>query len=132
MKRMIYIAGPISKGDLATNINRATAAFRELAEAGFAPWCPQWSCFSTGALISPLGGQVYAFATAAGCDLSHGTWLAIDKEFVRRSDAVLRLSGESAGADEEVQYAQALGIPVFGSLSDLLAWANEGRDVVTC
>jgi hypothetical protein len=34
-------------------------------------------------------------------------------------DAILRLPGESAGADEEVKLAKELGKPVFYSIVDL-------------
>jgi Rrf2 family protein len=34
VRKRVYIAGPISKGDLAHNINQATAAFVALAKAG--------------------------------------------------------------------------------------------------
>lgn len=126
MKRlMIYIAGPISKGDLAHNINQATDAFKELALLGFAPLCPQWSCFSTGALRAATSGAVYAMGTVGGCGLAHQHWIDIDLEFVGRSDAVLRLPGESTGADIEVRHATAKGIPVFTSIKELVAWKNE-------
>jgi hypothetical protein len=119
---MVYIAGPISRGDLAHNINQANAAFRQLAEAGFAPLCPHWSCFSGGALVSPTGGSVYALASATGNGMSHASWLAVDLVFVERADAVLRLPGESTGADMEVRHANEMRIPVFHSVADLIAW----------
>jgi hypothetical protein len=123
-RRMVYIAGPISKGDLAGNINRANEAFRTLAKAGFAPLCPQWSCFSGGAQQTATGGSVFAFATATGNGMSHAEWLAVDLEFVRRADAVLRIPGESTGADMETAEAQRLGIPVFNSVDEIIQWAQ--------
>ena len=54
-------------------------------------------------------------------------WLAVDLVFVERSDAVLRLPGESTGADMEVRHALAKGIPVFTEITDLLAWEQERR-----
>lgn len=126
---MVYIAGPISRGDLCHNINQANAAFRELALAGLSPLCPHWSCFSGGALVAPTSGQVYALASGTGNGMSHAEWLAVDLTFVERSDAVLRLPGESTGADLEVQHALALGIPVFTEVRDLIAWARESGSV---
>lgn len=123
-RRMVYIAGPISKGDLAHNINQASKAFRDLAEAGLAPLCPHWSCFSGSALVAPTSGQVYALANITGNGMPHADWIAVDCEFVRRSDAVLRLPGESTGADLEVAHARTCGIPVFGDIPSLLAWAR--------
>jgi hypothetical protein len=123
-RRVVYISGPI-KGDLAANIGQATAAFKRLAEAGLAPICPHWSAFSGPVLVSSTGGTVYAFASVEGCGLSHAEWLAVDLALVERSDAVLRLPGESKGADMETDHARARGIPVFDTVSSLLAWARE-------
>lgn len=123
MKR-VYIAGPISKGDLAHNINQASAAFERLALAGLCPLCPHWSCYSGPALVSPTGGTVYAVAGAQPSTLAHADWLRVDLAWVAVADAVLRLPGESAGADQETKFARMNGIPVFESERDLLVWAN--------
>lgn len=123
-RKKVYIAGPISKGDLAHNINQATAAFIALAKAGLAPWCPQWSCFSGGVNVSVLNGSAWAVpSTGGGGGLSHEDWLAIDLPWVRSADAVLRLPGESTGADRECEAAVAAGKPVFHSVEDVVAWA---------
>lgn len=50
-------------------------------------------------------------------------WYAYDLHLLRRCDAVLRLAGESRGADIETAEAEALGIPVFLAEATLLAWA---------
>lgn len=127
-RQRVYIAGPISKGDLAANINQATEAFLALAKAGFAPMCPHWSSFSGGAKVfaSPFAGlavgTVYAVAGANPNELTHGDWLAIDLEWVRVSDAVLRLPGESTGADLEVAEAVRRGIPVFFDAGRVIDW----------
>lgn len=131
-RRRVYLAGPISKGDLVANINQATDAFVQLARAGLAPWCPQWSCFSTGAVrglvAAPdgtLGKHVYAVGTAAGGGgLTHADWLDTDLAWVGVAEAVLRLPGESTGADVETAHARALGIPVFDSVEAVVAWAG--------
>ncbi len=130
-RRMVYLAGPISRGDLAHNINQANAAFRALADAGFAPLCPQWSCFSGGALVAPTSGEVYAMASATGNGMSHAAWLAVDLVFVERSDAVLRLPGDSTGADMETAHARRCGVPVFDSLADVIAWGQQLDDVTS-
>jgi hypothetical protein len=46
-------------------------------------------------------------------------WLKIDKEKILRSDCVLRLFGESRGADIEEMYAKENGIPVYHSITEL-------------
>ncbi len=129
-RRVVYIAGPVGRGDLAANIQQATDAFRRLALAGLAPICPHWSAFSGPTLVSATGGTVYAIASVDGCGLSHAEWLAVDLALVERSDAVLRLPGESSGADQETEHANARGIPVFDCVADVLRWARESEAVV--
>lgn len=124
----VYIAGPISKGDLLHNVNQATAAFVELARAGFAPFCPHWSVYSKPAEEGLTGWgriSVFCWATVQGNDqMSHSDWLNVDLPWVEVSDAVLRLPGESTGADREVARASEMGIPVFHSVADLIAWGR--------
>lgn len=43
-------------------------------------------------------------------------WMRLDLSWLSVSDAVLRLPGESSGADREVALATELGIPVYHSL----------------
>ncbi len=124
MRKRIYIAGPISKGDLTENVNRATAAFVALAKAGFAPFCPHWSCYASPAtrvsehVVSNLG-------TVHGSEeMQHADWMGVDLAWVAVSDGVLRLPGESTGADLEVSLAIERGLPVFLSVAEVVnaAW----------
>jgi hypothetical protein len=50
-------------------------------------------------------------------------WIELDLAWLARCDALLRVPGESPGADLEVRRAGELGIPVFGSIAELDAWA---------
>lgn len=125
MRRLrVYIAGPISKGDLAHNVNQATAAFKRLAEAGFAPWCPHWSVYSGECNADEMMPHPFAFATVAGCGLSHADWLAVDLAWVEAADAVLRLPGESVGADAECRHAIRHGVNVFHDVATLQRWGE--------
>jgi hypothetical protein len=47
-------------------------------------------------------------------------WLELDNQFLPCCAALLRLPGESSGADKEVQLAQSLGIPVFTEIESLI------------
>lgn len=130
MRPRVYIAGPISKGDLCDNLNQATAAFVALAKAGCAPHCPHWSAYSKPAFrsISHVR-EVLCVATVSGnSEMTHNDWLGIDLLWVAVSDAVLRLPGESAGADREVAEAMRLGIPVFHSVADIATWCEQRQD----
>jgi hypothetical protein len=47
-------------------------------------------------------------------------WLEIDFAWVKKCDALIRLPGESSGADREVELARSLGIPVYFSIQEFL------------
>ncbi len=115
MRTRVYVAGPISQGGLQENIDRAREATRQLMAAGFAPWCPQLSCF--------LAGN----EPSAGAGFSHAEWLEVDLPWVAAADAVLRLPGESRGADQEVVLARELGIPVYLSVDELVKLPPQPR-----
>jgi len=106
----IYIAGPITKGPLAENIKQATDAAMRLLKAGFGPLCPHLSCYMGGPAPAVLPG-----------DTTHEDWYEADMPWVAVSDAVLRLPGESVGADKETALAQQLGIPVYTDVEMLIA-----------
>ena len=52
-------------------------------------------------------------------------WHAYDLAALARCDAVLRLPGESFGADREVAFAADRGIPVFDERAVLYDWAKD-------
>jgi hypothetical protein len=99
----IYIAGPYTKGDVALNVRRAFEAANSLANLGFAPFVPHATHF-----WHMLFPRPYDF------------WLAVDREFLQVCDALLRLPGESAGADSEEAFARELKIPIFYLEDDLV------------
>lgn len=101
MKR-IYIAGPYSKGDVAVNVKRAMDAANELIERGYAPYCPHLTHF-----LHINHAQPYE------------KWLELDNEFIPWCHAILRLPGESSGADKEVALALSLNIPVYYSIDQV-------------
>lgn len=110
MRKRIYIAGPISKGILADNIRQGTDAAISLMRAGYAPFCPMLTCYMAGSTPAAMPhGTV------------HADWMGADLPWVAISHAILRLPGESVGADMETALAESLNIPVFHSLDELLA-----------
>ncbi|HEU4883287.1 MAG TPA: DUF4406 domain-containing protein [Longimicrobium sp.] len=102
MRAKIYIAGPYTKGDVAVNVRTAFEAANTLANLGFAPFVPHSTHFWHMMFPRP-----YEF------------WLALDNEFLPLCDAVLRLEGESSGADKEVMLANEKKIPVFYKIDDV-------------
>lgn len=117
---LCYIASPISLGNLRDNIRRACDVGVRLIKAGLSVIIPHLSCYA---------GQVY---DGAGCipvvlagGITHSTWLDVDFTIVSRCNCLLRLPGDSVGADMEVAEANRLGIPVFHDEGELLAWARN-------
>ena len=119
------MAGPISKGDLLGNIRQADAAMLVLMKAGFAVFNPMLSVYCGGSRPDASGRPGVVTATAhrqANGDfqtLSHQDWLDMDFAWVEACHGLLRLPGESTGADAEVAHANSLGIPVFDGIDDL-------------
>ena len=120
-RRRVYIAGPISKGDLHHNIAQADEAFAALAKAGFAPLCPHWSAFAGSAYRDGCGNVCGVATVTSDLPLSHDDWLGVDLAWVAVADAVLRLPGESRGADRETAEANRRRLPVFSSVGDVIA-----------
>ena len=118
MRRRVYIAGPISKGDLCANVRQADEAFFELLRRGFAPLCPHWSAYAGGPYDAPRPQALPAGTT-------HADWMGADLPWVAVADAVLRLPGESAGADREVDLALAKRIPVFTRIQTLAEYFED-------
>ena len=110
MLARVYIAGPYTKGDVAVNVRNAFAAANQLADLGFAPFVPHSTHFWH--LIFP---RPYDF------------WIELDAEFLPLCQGVLRLPGDSAGADKEVALARERQIPVFFSLDEVVRhFSNQG------
>jgi hypothetical protein len=118
VKRLrVYIACPLSIGPLDHNIRRANEAMITLMRAGLAPLNPALSCFT-------------GFPPCTEPDLlprgtTHEDWIDVDLAWAEVSDAVLRLPGESKGADRETAHALQHGIPVFHCIDDLLWHARN-------
>jgi hypothetical protein len=77
-----------------------------------------------GVALLDLGFTPYLPLLNHFLDITHPrdyqTWLDLDLSWLEVCDVVLRLPGESVGADVEVRRAQQMGLPVFFGLEDLL------------
>src|SRR5262249_18590433 len=109
MKTRIYIAGPLSTGNLVSNIKPAIEVANELIRRGFAVFCPHLSHFN----------ELFA-----GESIPWEEWLTMDESWISVSHAVLRIGGPSRGADREVAFAHRLGIPVFYQVQNLVRVAK--------
>lgn len=107
--KRIYIAGPYTKGDVLMNVRNAIKTGSKLLDMGYAPYVPHLNHFWE--FLDPR---------------HYHQWLELDNEWLKVSDALLRLPGESEGSDKEVQLANDLGIPVYYSIEDL-EFALKGK-----
>lgn len=101
---LVYLAGPITKGNQFENCHNAILAAKAIRSETVAVIVPQRSALDE----IVLGAQDYEL------------WLLEDFELIRRCDALVRLPGESAGADREVEHAKKLNIPVFFGIEAFL------------
>lgn len=99
----VYIASPYTNGDVALNVKAQMDCANKLIELGFAPFVPLYSHFQHMAHPQP-----------------YETWVKLDLEWVNVCNCLLRLPGESSGADGEVKFAQENKIPVFYNINDIL------------
>ena len=103
MKR-VYVAGPITKGDQFRNIWNGVLAGEQLLRAGYAPYVPH---------LNYTWHMMWPHDTAQ--------WYALDNEWLRLCDALVRLPGDSDGADAETELAYRLNIPVYFGVAEFLA-----------
>ncbi len=100
--KYIYIAAPYTKGDVVLNVRRAWEVAEKLIEKGYVPFVPHLTHLAH--LMSPHDYQY---------------WLDYDNHWIKKCDILLRLSGESKGADDEVELAKLWGIPVCYDIDNL-------------
>jgi hypothetical protein len=104
--KKVYVSGPYTKGDPCENTHKAIAVGNRLFNHGFIPFVPHLTHFWHTMTPRP-----------------YRDWMRLDLAFLPACDVLLRLPGESDGADEEVAEAKRLGIPVYYSIVDLLSEA---------
>jgi len=99
----IYVAGPLSRDPLGGTRAAVLAASR-LMDAGHTPYVPHLSVLWE--MISPR---------------PYEDWIRMGLAWVAQCDALVRLPGESPGADREVAEARRLGLPLFEGVDAFLA-----------
>ncbi len=101
--RQVYVASPYAIGDTNANVRMQMEAGNKLIGMGFTPFLPicmthLWDFWSP----KPRDG-----------------WLNYDLEWVHACGWMLRLPGESKGADREVAVAEGNGITVVSTYAEL-------------
>ena len=122
--QLILIAGPYRSGTgddpvlMARNLARLETAAWPIFSAGHIPMIGEWvalpvlrSAGATG-VLDPLADQVM-YPTA--------------ERLLEHCDAVLRLPGESRGADQDVAIARSRSLPVYHSLEEIPTARTSAR-----
>jgi hypothetical protein len=121
---MILIAGPYRSGTgddpakMSANVRAMEAYALPLFRAGHVPVVGEWLALP---LVQLAGSQ--AVGDAAFAEIFH----PIAERLLARCDAVLRVGGASAGADQMIAVAQAQGLQVFHRLSEVPGCEHERR-----
>ena len=101
--KYVYIAGPYTHPDPVENTHKVIQVADYLMQFGFSPYVPHMNIIWH--LVIPHDPDF---------------WYKYDLEWLKKCDCLLRLSGKSLGADEEVKFAKELGIPVYYTTDELL------------
>lgn len=118
---MILIAGPYRSGTgddpdkMAVNLRRLEAASLPIFRAGHIPMIGEWVALP----VWHAGG-----GSKIGDALYDEVFYPTADRLIQLCDAVLRLEGESNGADNDVRLARERGIPVYYRLEDVPGYSS--------
>jgi hypothetical protein len=112
---LILIAGPYRSGTdddpakLAANLRFLESAAWPIFAAGHIPMIGEWVALPVMECIGSVVGDAASLAILT----------PTAERLLQHCDAVLRLPGASAGADNDVRIATELGIPVYTSIEQI-------------
>jgi hypothetical protein len=113
---IVLIAGPYRSGTnddptlVAANLRALESFALPLYYAGHIPLIGEWVALP---IIREAGGKQIG-------DSVHQQFLySVASRLLERCDAVLRVPGESTGADQDVRLAQERGLPVYHRIEDV-------------
>lgn len=109
--KLVYVAGPYTTPDPVANTRKSIL----LADAMYME--------SDGELVPVIPHLSLVCDLVAPHSWEH--WLAYDFKILSRCDCMLRIPGESPGADAEAEFAEMNGIPVFDSIVAIQVWLRE-------
>lgn len=115
---LILIAGPYRSGTndnpdlMEENLRRLEKVALPLFRAGHIPMIGEWAALP---LMRAAGSR------KPGDEAYNEIAYPVARRLLLKCDAVLRLEGESKGADEDVRVAKELGLKVFFRLEDIPA-----------
>ena len=104
----VYIAGPYTTPDPITNARKAMKIGEAVMILGHTPFVPHLNV-------------IWDFVTP----MPYDTWLDWDIKWLSKCDAMLRIPGESPGADIEEAYCVDNGIPVYHGIDEFRAAVSK-------
>lgn len=113
---LILIAGPYKSGTngdpelMNQNLRRLEEAAWPIFQAGHVPMIGEWVALP---VLDSAG------ASGPNDPLAEQVMYPTAQRLLQHCDAVLRLPGESQGADQDVAIARERGIPVYTSLEEI-------------
>lgn len=113
---LILIAGPYRSGTgdkpelMARNLARLEEAAWPIFRSGHVPMIGEWVALP---VVHGAGG------TGPTDPVAEQIMYPTAERLLRHCDAVLRLPGESNGADQDVRIAQERGLPVYDRIEDI-------------
>jgi hypothetical protein len=122
--QLILIAGPYRSGTnddpdlMAANLARLEEAAWPIFHAGHIPMIGEWV-----ALPVLRGAGARSVADPLAADVMYPT----AERLLEHCDAVLRLPGESTGADQDVAIARRRGLPVYERVEDIPTARTSAR-----
>jgi len=120
---LILIAGPYKSGTngdpdaMAANLRKLEEAAWPIFEAGHVPMIGEW-------VALPV---LHSAGVTAMDSLADDVLYPTAQRLLQHCDAVLRLPGESTGADQDVATAQRLGLPVYFDITQIPRLAAPER-----
>jgi hypothetical protein len=114
--QLILIAGPYRSGTngdtqrIADNLHRLEQAALAVYQRGHVPVIGEW-------LALPLAAA--AGSTQLGDAVSEAFLYPVAHRLIAQCQAIYRIEGASAGADNDVRLANEWGIPVYYRLDDI-------------
>lgn len=114
---LILIAGPYRSGTngdpalIARNLARLEEASGPIFRLGHVPMIGEWVALPILRTLDATDADVDAGAGDVMYETAH--------RLLQHCDAVLRLPGESSGADKDVEIARERGLPVYRALEEI-------------
>jgi hypothetical protein len=121
---VILIAGPYRSGTngdplrIAQNLDRLESFALSIYKAGHIPVIGEW-------VALPLMKQ--AGSLKLGDEISEQYLYPVASRLLERCDAVLRIEGESKGADEDLRLARERGLEVYWRMEDVPVLSATGE-----